>query len=220
MKKDPQNSWSNISRTQFSRKKTILDSSVTSRWRTLILVWVLYVLVCDRTIKRCSRVSNLTQIDLALEMMHICSIQSKTTQKNSKKYLEKQEVEERINPKSTQLKSEKYSSTGYTGGRAPVLPKATGYTGALSPVEPVSAARIKVENISITGYTGVQQMSTGLFTVSSLREHVFGGDKCLFSTSYTGGLILDHQCIHSGIDQRLCSWNSRKPFSTSFTGAS
>jgi len=116
----------------------------------------------------------LTQIGLALEMMRICSIQSKTTQKNSKKYLEKQEVEERINPKSTQLKSEKYSSTGYTGGRAPVLPKATGYTGALSPVEPVSAARIKVENISITGYTGVQQMSTGLFTVSSLREHVFG----------------------------------------------
>ena len=67
-------------------------------------------------------------------MMHICSIKSKTTQKNSKKYLEKQEVEERINPKSTQLKSEKDSCTGYTGGGAPVHSKATGCIGALPPV--------------------------------------------------------------------------------------
>jgi len=48
--------------------------------------------------------------------------------------LEEQKVEERINPKSAQLKSEKGSCTGYTGGGAPVHPKATGCTSAFPPV--------------------------------------------------------------------------------------
>ena len=50
---------------------------------------------------------------------------------NSRKHLEEQKLEERNDFKSTQLKTEKLSCTGYTGARAPVHPKATGYTGAL-----------------------------------------------------------------------------------------
>jgi hypothetical protein len=48
--------------------------------------------------------------------------------------LEEQKIEKRINSKSTQLETERNSCTGYTGGAAPVHPKATWYTGALSPV--------------------------------------------------------------------------------------
>ena len=87
--------------------------------------------------------SSLTQIDLALEVMHTCSIQSKKAQKNSTKHLEEQKVEERNNSKSTQLKTGKFSCTGYTGSKAPVHPKATGCTGALAPVHPDSAAGVK-----------------------------------------------------------------------------
>jgi len=76
----------------------------------------------------------LTQIDLALEILHTCSIQSKTAQKTSRKYLEEQKLEERINSKLTQLKTEKVGCTGYTGDQAPVHPKATGYTDAQAPV--------------------------------------------------------------------------------------
>jgi len=54
--------------------------------------------------------------------------------------LEEQKIEKRINSKSTQLETERNSCTGYTGGAAPVHPKATCYTGALSPVYPDSVA--------------------------------------------------------------------------------
>ena len=85
----------------------------------------------------------MTRIDLALETMHTCSIQSKTAQKNSRKYLEEQKLEVRNNSKSTQLKTEKNSCTGYTGDSAPVHPKATGCTDALAPVHPNSAVGFK-----------------------------------------------------------------------------
>ena len=61
----------------------------------------------DRTIERGSRVSSLTLIILALVIFYTCSIQSKIAQKNSRKHLEEQKVEERNNYKSTQLKTEK-----------------------------------------------------------------------------------------------------------------
>ena len=96
----------------------------------------------------------MTRIDLALETMHTCSTQSKTTQKNSKKYLEEQKVEERINSKSTQLETERNSCTGYTDAQAPVHPKAAGYTGALAPVYSDNEAGFKLRKNSITGYTG------------------------------------------------------------------
>jgi len=66
--------------------------------------------------------------------MHTYSIQSKTAQKNSRKHLEKQKLGARNNSKSTQLKTEKNSCTGYTGAHAPIHPEATGYTGAMTPV--------------------------------------------------------------------------------------
>ena len=82
----------------------------------------------------------MTQVDMALETMHTCSIQSKVAQKNSRKHLEKQKLGARNNFKSTQLKTENNSCTGYTGESAPVHPKATGYTGAMALVHPDSAA--------------------------------------------------------------------------------
>ena len=71
-----------------------------------------------------------------------------------KKHLEERKLEVRNNSKSTQLNSDKNSSTGYTGDPAPVHPKATGCTGALGLVHLDSAARTRVKNISCTGYTG------------------------------------------------------------------
>jgi len=82
----------------------------------------------------------LTQVDMALETMHTCSIQSKTAEKNSTKQLEEQKLEVRINSNSTQLKTGKPNCTGYNGALAPVNPMATGYTGAMAPVHPGSAA--------------------------------------------------------------------------------
>ena len=133
-KETPQNSWSNDSRTQFSRIRTFLDSSVTRRWRILVLVWVLYVLVCDRTIKSGSRVSSLTRIDLALETMHTCSILLKTAHTSQWNYLEEKRSKKETIPNQLSWKQTKLSYTGYTGAQAPVHPKATGCTGALSPV--------------------------------------------------------------------------------------
>ena len=89
----------------------------------------LQVLVCDRTIKRGSWVSSLTRIDLALETMHTCSIQFKTAQKNSRKHLEEQKLEGRINSKSIKLKKEKDSCT--------VKPTPKHWCNRRSPVEPV-----------------------------------------------------------------------------------
>jgi len=69
-----------------------------------------------------------------------------SVQDNSKELqinLEEKKVEETINSKSTQLKTERLSCTGWTGESAPVHPKATGYTGALAPVHPDSAAGFK-----------------------------------------------------------------------------
>jgi len=80
---------------------------------------------------------------MALETMHTCSIQFKTTQKNSRKHLEEQKLEVRNNSKSTQLNSDKNSSAGYTGDPAPVHPKATGCTGALPPVHPEKCSRVQ-----------------------------------------------------------------------------
>jgi len=77
---------------------------------------------------------------MTLETMHTCSIQSKKAQKNSTKHLEEQKVEERNNSKLTQLKTDRFSCTGYTGAPAPVHPMATGYTGVMPPVHPDKAA--------------------------------------------------------------------------------
>ena len=119
-KETPQNSWSNDSRTQFSRIRTVLDSSVIRRWRTLDLVWVLYFLVCDHTIKRGSRVSSLTQIKLTLGNSHTCSNSAQDCSKKSRKYLETQKVEEAFNSKSMQPKTDNRlnwcSGTGSTEG--------------------------------------------------------------------------------------------------------
>jgi len=75
--------------------------------------------------------------------MHTCSIQSKSAQKNSRKHLEEQKLEDRNDSKSIEPKTEKHSCTGYTGGPAPVHPKATGCAGALAPVHPDSATGFK-----------------------------------------------------------------------------
>ena len=158
----------------------------------------------------------MTRIDLALETMHTCSIQSKSAQKNSRKHLEEQKLKERINCKSTQLKSEKDSSTGYTDESAPVHPKATGYTGALGPVYPDSDARFRVENINCTGYTNAPLDKHRSMHRVILQRACFRAWKVLFSTGYTGGMESKHRCIHIANDQRFC-WLNCKYFSATVT---
>ena len=143
--------------------------------------------------------------------MHTCSIQSKTAQKNSRKHLEKQKLGARNNFKSTQLKTENNSCTGYTGGAVPVHPKATGYTGALGPVYPDSDARFRVENINCTGYTNAPLDKHRSMHRVILQRACFWAWKVLFSTDYTGGMESKHRCIHIANDQRLCSLNCKIP---------
>ena len=148
--------------------------------------------------------------------MHTCSIQSKTAQKNSRKHLEKQKLGARNNFKSTQLKTENNSCTGYTGESAPVHPKATGYTGALGPVYPDSDARFRVENISCTGYTSAPLDKHRSMHRVILQRACFRASKVLFSTGYTGGMESKHRCIHIANDQRFC-WLNCKYFSAPVT---
>ena len=147
----------------------------------------------------------MTQIDLAFETMHTCSIQSKTTQKNSRKHLEEQKLEVRNISKSTQLNLGKNSCTGYTGGPAPVHPKATGCTGAIAPVYPDKCSRIQVKK---TKYHRLHRCPLDKHRSIHhviLQRACIGDSKLRFSTGYTGGLTQEHRCIHHSIDQRLCN---------------
>ena len=141
--------------------------------------------------------------------MHTCSIQSKTTQKNSRKHLEEQKLEVRNNSKSTQLNSGKNSCTGYTGGPAPAHPKATGYTGALAPVHPDSAVGIRswktqhhrLHRCPLDKHRSMHHVI--------LQRPCFQAWESFYFTGYTGGLTLEHRCIHPCNDRRLCLGNWR-----------
>ena len=122
--------------------------------------------------------------------MHTCSIQSKTTQKNSRKHLEEQKLEVRNNSKSTQLNSGKNSCTGYTGGPAPAHPKATGYTGALASFHPDSAAGIRswktqhhrLHRCPLDKHWSIHHVI--------LQRPCFLAWESFYFTGYTGGLTL------------------------------
>ena len=148
--------------------------------------------------------------------MHTCWIQFKTTQKDSRKHLEEQKIKKRINSKSTQLETLRNSCTGYTSGAAPVHPKATCYIGALSPVYPDSVAEFgwrkrqyhRLHRWPMTEHRSIHHVI--------LQRACKLGQKLHFST---GALKKMHRCTHPCFDQRLCSGQWRKFFSTGYTGA-
>ena len=133
--------------------------------------------------------------------------QLKRTQENTWK---NKRSKEESTPNQLSWKTKRKSCTGYTGAHAPIHPEATGYTGAMAPVHPDSAAGLGWRKRQ---YHRLHRCATNEHrSIHSviLKRACIWGDKCLFRTSYTGGLILDHRCIHSGIDQRLCNGQWRK----------
>jgi len=70
------------------------------------------------------------------------------------------------------------------------------------------SAQLKSEKGSCTGYTGVPQMSTGLITVASFRDYIFGREKCSSApvawNKSTGAFEGDrlHRCLTSGLTGR------------------
>ena len=106
--------------------------------------------------------------------MHTCSIQSKTTQKNSKSTWKKKRSKKQSTP--NQLSWKQKDSV------APVGPVSQHRCIQRQPVTPVPWLRF-IRTVqqgssdgkhSITSYTGVTWTSTGLFTMSSFKEHVLG----------------------------------------------
>ena len=101
--------------------------------------------------------------------------------------MEEQKLKERINSNSFQPKTTKLSCTGYTGESASVHPKATSKKPQCH----------RLHRCPVIEHRSIHHVI--------LQRACFRAWEVLFSTGYTGGLILDHRCIHSGIDQRLCS---------------
>jgi len=72
----------------------------------------------------------LTEIELALEILHTRSNTAQDSPMKSIQHLEKETIEKGIKSKSTQLKKKKNSSTGLTDALASVHPKLSGRTDA------------------------------------------------------------------------------------------